>query len=96
MCYKDTKEGFGCCAFVVGIQPNPGLVTCNTPAGFKNMSVLHILHINACSLLPQLDLVRIWAVVTVQKKGGSVEIFVNSNRVIQVLITNHCLDSLRS
>ncbi len=45
-----------------GTQPNPGLsVTFNTLADFQNMPVLHITHMNACSLLPKMDMMQIWA-----------------------------------
>ncbi len=45
-----------------GIQPNPGpSILCNTPADFKNMPELRIIHINSHSLLPKMDMVQIWA-----------------------------------
>lgn len=40
------------------IQPSPGpLTSCD----FKNMSGLHIMHINARRLLSEIDVLRIWA-----------------------------------
>lgn len=45
-----------------GIQPNPGpLMACHTPTDFKNLSGLHIIHVNARSLLPKMDMLRIWS-----------------------------------
>ncbi|XP_023185555.1 uncharacterized protein LOC111607635 [Xiphophorus maculatus] len=48
------------------VQPNPGPIFNNfdTPEEFKTRSGLGILHINSCSLLPKIDLVKIWIETT--------------------------------
>lgn len=44
------------------VQPNPGpeLQYIQTPADFKSMSGLKLVHLNVRSLLPKLDMVKIW------------------------------------
>ena len=50
------------------VQPNPGPVsdtTClDTPNDFKNRSGAGFIHINVRSLLPKIDMVKIWANTT--------------------------------
>lgn len=50
------------------VQPNPGPVTdmisLQTPADFLNRSGIGCVHINVRSLLPKIDMVRIWAKLT--------------------------------
>lgn len=44
------------------MQPNPGpdLQYIQMPSDFKSLSGLNIIHINVHSLLPKMDMIRIW------------------------------------
>ncbi len=58
------------------VQPNPGpgtdMISLQTPADFLNRSGIGFVHINVRSLLPNIDMVRIWA------KSTNVDIMVLS------------------
>lgn len=45
------------------VQPNPGpeLQFIQTPSDFKSFSGLKFFHLNARSLVPKIDMVKIWA-----------------------------------
>lgn len=50
---------------MAGLSPNPGPIgTIATPLDFSNRTGLGIVHLNACSLLPKMDRIKIWASTT--------------------------------
>lgn len=48
------------------VHPNPGPIinSLGTPEDFKSRTGLGFIHLNVCSLLPKMDLVRAWAIQT--------------------------------
>ena len=72
-----------------GIHPNPGPpFTCSTPSDFKIMCGLHIIHVNAHSLLSntEMDMLKIW----VESTGADVIV------ISETWLSKSVLDNLDS